>query len=143
MLSPQHLVIHRMTRGERKNMKTNKITMTLGALLLTGAFGLSGSVFAAENALGVKEFMAKTLETAKAAQAAAAAGDEAGCLAAIKQTKQYYKEITGDAAGKPLQDAMKKIKAGQAHCEADNAQSAVPDLSEAVATMEKINAGVK
>ena len=121
-------------------MKLNKIVKVLSAVLLAGA--VSGSVFAAENAAGVKEFMAKTLETAKAAQAAAAAGDEGACLAAIKQTKQFYKEITGDAAGKPLQDAMKKVKAGQAHCEADNAQEAVPYLNEAVAIMEKINAGI-
>lgn len=122
-------------------MKMNKIVKALSVALLAGA--VSGSVFAAENASGVKEFMAKTLETAKAAQAAAVAGDEAGCLAAIKQTKQFYKEITGDAAGKPLQDALKKVKEGQAHCEAGNAQEAVPFLSEAVATMEKISAGIK
>ena len=114
-----------------------KITAILSAMLL------AGTAFAAENAAGVKEFMGKTVQTAKEAQAAASAGDEAGCKAAIKQTKQYYKEITGDAAGKPLQDAMKKIKEAQAHCEAGNAQEAAPLLSEAVATMEKVNAGIK
>lgn len=116
-------------------MKTSKIAKVLGALLLTGV--VSGSAFAAENAEGVKEFMAKTLETAKQAQAAAVAGDEKACLAAIKQTKQNYKEITGDAAGKPLQDAMKKVKEGQAHCEAGNATEAAPLLGEAVAAMQK------
>jgi hypothetical protein len=122
-------------------MKMSKIFKALGALLLTGA--VSGSAFAAENAAGVREFMGKTVQTAKEAQAAAAAGDKAGCLTAIKQTKQYYKEITGDAAGKPLQDAMKKIKEGQAQCEADKPQDAAPILGEAVAGMEKVNAGIK
>jgi hypothetical protein len=122
-------------------MKTSKISKVLGALLLTGA--VSGSAFAAENAAGVKEFMGKTVQTAKQAQAAAAAGDKDGCLSAIKATKQNYKEITGDAAGKPLQDAMKKLKEGQAHCEAGNATEAAPILGDAVATMEKVNAGIK
>lgn len=122
-------------------MKMNKIVKALSVILVAGA--ASGSLFAAENAAGVKEYMGKTIETAKQAQAAAAAGDEAACLAAIKQTKQNYKEITGDAAGKPLQDAMKKIKEGQAHCEAGNAKEAAPILTEAVATMEKVNAGIK
>lgn len=118
-----------------------KITAVLSAMLLTGA--VSGAAFAAENASGVKEFMAKTLETTKAAQAAAAAGDKDGCLSKIKQAKQEYKEITGDAAGKPLQDAMKKVKEAQAHCEAGNVHDAAPILGEAAATMDKINAGVK
>lgn len=122
-------------------MKTSKISKVLGALLLTGA--VSGSALAAENAAGVKEFMGKTIATAKEAQAAAAAGNKEGCLAAIKATKQNYKEITGDAAGKPLQDAMKKVKEGQSHCEAGNVTEAAPILGEAVATMEKVNAGIK
>jgi hypothetical protein len=116
-------------------MKLNKITTVLGATLLTFAF--AGNALAAESAGGVREFMARTLQTTKEAQAAAAAGDEAGCKAAIKQTKQNYKEITGDAAGKPLQDAMKKIREAQAHCEAGNAQEAAPILSEAVSAMQK------
>lgn len=122
-------------------MKMNNISKVLGAFLLTGL--VSGNVFAAENASGVKEFMGKTVATAKEAQAAAAAGNEKECLSAIKQTKQYYKEITGDAAGKPLQDAMKKIKEAQSHCEAGNAVDAAPILGEAVAAMEKVNAGIK
>jgi hypothetical protein len=116
-------------------MRTSKISKVLGALLLTGA--VSGSAFAAENAAGVRDFMAKTLATTKSAQAAAAAGDKDGCLRSIKQAKQEYKEITGDAAGKPLQDAMKKVKEAQAHCEAGNVHDAAPILSEAVAGMQK------
>lgn len=80
-------------------MKMSK-TLFLGGLLLTGTLGMSSGAVAAENAAGVKEFMGKTVETAKQAQAAAAAGDKDGCLSAIKQTKQNYKEITGDAAGR-------------------------------------------
>jgi len=124
-------------------MKMNKTAKVLGALLLTGAFGVSGSAFAAENAAGVKEFMGKTIQTTKEAQTAAAAGNKEGCLSAIKQTKQNYKEITGDAAGKPLQDAMKKVKEAQGLCEAGNAPQAAPLLGEAASTMEKVNAGIK
>jgi hypothetical protein len=122
-------------------MKMSKIVTISGAFVFASA--LSGPVLAAENAAGVKEYMVKTLETAKQAQAAAAAGNKEGCLGAIKQTKQFYKEITGDAAGKPLQDAMKKLKEGQAHCEAGNVHDAAPLLGEAVAGMEKVNAGIK
>ena len=122
-------------------MITSKIVKVLGAMLLTGA--VSGSAFAAENAEGVKHFMAKTLETTKAAQAAAVAGNEEECRKLIKQAKQEYKEITGDAAGKPLQDAMKKVNEAQSHCEAGNATEAAPLLGDAVAAMEKVNAGIK
>lgn len=122
-------------------MKMNKIVKALSVVLLAGA--VSGSVFAAENASGVKEHMSLTVQTTKAAQTAASAGDKEGCLSNIKQAKQHYKEITGDAAGKPLQDALKKVKEAQAHCEAGNVHDAAPILGEAVATMEKINAGLK
>lgn len=120
----------------------NKITKVVGAFLLSGAFGLS-SAFAAENAAGVKEFMNLTVKTAKEAHDAAAAGSKDGCLSAIKQTKQYYKEVTGDAAGKPLQDAMKRLKEGQAACQADDLPGAAMVLKEVVVAMEKINSGSK
>lgn len=123
-------------------MKISK-TLILGASLLTGVFAASGSAIAAETAAGVKEFMNKTVQTAKEAQAAATAGDKDGCLSAIKQTKQNYKEITGDAAGKPLQDAMKKVRQAQELCAAGNTSEAVPLLSEAAAAMEKVNAGIQ
>ncbi|CAL1241301.1 hypothetical protein [Candidatus Methylocalor cossyra] len=122
-------------------MKMYKVIGALGAPLLAAL--LSGTVLAAEKAAGVKEFMGKTLQTTKEAQAAAAAGNKDACLAAIKQAKQYYKEITGDAAGKPLQDAMKKVKEGQARCEAGQPSEAAPILGEAVATMEKVNAAIR
>jgi len=117
----------------------NTIAKVLGAFLLTGAFGLSA--IAAENAAGVKEFMSLTLKTAQQAQAAAAAGNKEGCLAAIKQTKQYYKEITGDAAGMPLQNAMKRLREGQVSCQNDDLDGAASVLKEVVATMERINSG--
>lgn len=118
-------------------------TLVLGASLLTGVFAASGSAIAAETAAGVKEFMGKTIQTTKEAQAAAAAGNKEGCLSAIKQTKQNYKEITGDAAGKPLQDAMKKVNQARDLCSAGNTQDAAPLLGEAAATMEKVNAGIR
>ena len=127
-------------------MKKVEFAKTLGALIVGGVFALGGvaSVNAAENAAGVKEHMAMTVKTTKEAMEAAKAGNETACLASIKQAKQHYKEITGDAAGKPLQDAMKKMKEAQAECEKEGgAAKGAEILSEVVSAMEKIQANVK
>jgi Small metal-binding protein len=107
------------------------------------ALALSGSVFAAENAEGVKEHMALTVEKAKAALASATAGNKDQCLADIKASKQHYKEITGDAAGKPLQDAIKTMKVGQEECEKGDTKKAAETLTGVVSALDKINAGVQ
>jgi hypothetical protein len=120
-------------------MTTNKTTKILGALLLTGSCG----VFAAENAAGVAEHMGLTIKTTKEAQDAAAAGNKEGCLASIKQAKQHYKELTGDAAGKPMQDAIKVMKEAQADCEAGNTAAAATKLGEVVAAEQKVQANLK
>jgi hypothetical protein len=117
-------------------MKMNKITKVLGALLLTGA--VSGSAFAAENAAGVAEHFSLTAKSAKEAADAAAAGNKDGCLTAIKQTKQHYKELTGDAAGMPMQKAIKRLKEGQEECEKGDTAAATPILQEVAATIERI-----
>lgn len=119
-------------------MKMNKIAKVLGALLLTGAFGVSGSAVAAENAAGVAEHFALTIKTVKEAQQAAQAGDKDGCLTNIKASVQHYKEITGDAAGKPLQDAMKKVKQAKGECESGNTAKAAEILTEVVPALESI-----
>lgn len=124
-------------------MKMNKITKALGAFLLTGAFGLSGSAFAAESAAGVREHMDLMVKTAKEAQAAAKAGNKDSCLVSIKQSVQHYKELTGDAAGKSMQDAMKTIKEAKGECEAGNTAKAAELLDQAVPAIEKIKAGMK
>ncbi len=119
-------------------MKTNKIANGLSALLLTGAFGLSGGAFAAETATGVNEHFDMTIKTAQEAQAAAGAGNKEGCLAAIKQTKQHYKEITGAASGMPLQKAMAKLKDGQAACESGDTAKGATILTEVVNELKAI-----
>ena len=127
-------------------MKKVEFAKTLGALIVGGVFGLGGaaSVNAAESAAGVKEHMEMTVKTTKEAMEAAKAGNEASCLASIKAAKQHYKEITGDAAGKPLQDAMKRMKDAQAECEHEGgAAKGAEILAEVVASMEKINANIK
>ncbi|MDD1649203.1 MAG: hypothetical protein LUO80_02250 [Methylococcaceae bacterium] len=123
-------------------MKMSKISTVVSSALL--ALAVSGSVFAAENAEGVKEHLGLTLERVKAAQAAAAAGNRDECLSNIKAAKQHYKEVTGDAAGKPLQDAIKNLKVGQEECLAgDTAKGAttltgvVNELNGIVATSKK------
>lgn len=121
-----------------------KIARTLGALLLGGALGLAGasSVYAAETSAGVAEHMGLTIKSTQEALEAAKGGNEHGCLASIKQAKQHYKEVTGDAAGKPLQDAIKRLKEAQAECEKEGGgPKAAEILTEVVASMQKIKGG--
>jgi hypothetical protein len=124
-------------------MTMNKTSKILSAMLLTTAFGLSGSVFAAENAAGVAEHMDLTIKTTKEALEAAKSGNKEGCLAGIKQAKQHYKELTGDASGKPMQDAIKRMKDAQTECDAGNTAKAAEILGEVVASEEKVQASMK
>ncbi|MGY6215436.1 hypothetical protein ACW73L_09755 [Methylolobus aquaticus] len=122
----------------------NEITKKLGIALVTGFFGLTvGVASAAENAEGVKEHMALTVKTTQEALAAASAGNGEGCVTSIKQAIQHYKEITGDAAGKPLQDTIKKIKAAKDACAAGDPAEGAAVLKDAVADLEKIQAAAK
>lgn len=121
-----------------------KHSKTLSALILGGTLALTGSAaFAAENAEGVREHMKLTVETAQKALAAAKAGDKATCLSEIKQSKQHYKELTGDAAGKPMQDAMKTVNVARDACEKGDTAGAAESLTTAVAAIEKVNAIVQ
>ncbi len=122
-------------------MKMSKISTVVSSALL--ALAVSGNVFAAENAAGVKEHFGLTVQKAKEAQASAAAGNKEECLVNIKAAKQHYKEVTGDAAGKPLQDAIKVLKVGQEECEQGNTAKAAATLTEVVNALEKINANIK
>lgn len=117
-----------------------QIKKILGAMILGGFFALTTNVsIAAENAAGVKEHFALTIKTLKEAQEYAKTGNEKACVDSIKVAKQHYKEITGDAAGKGLQDAMKRVKDAQAECEKEGgAPAASTILSEVVATLEKL-----
>jgi hypothetical protein len=127
-------------------MKNLRIAKALGALMLGGALAVGGvaSVSAAENKAGVVEFMDKTVKSVEEALAEAKGGNEKGCLASIKQAKQYYKEITGDAAGKPLQDAIKQLKLAQAECEKEGGgPQAAAILTDVVAALKKVQSGVK
>lgn len=127
-------------------MKNLRMGKALGALLLGGTLALGGgaAVSAAENKASVSEFMDKTVKSVEEAQAEARGGNEHGCLASIKQAKQYYKEITGDAAGKPLQDAIKQLKVAQAECEKEGgAPKAAEILTEVVAAMKKVQSTIK
>lgn len=121
-------------------MKMSKIATALSAFLLTGA--VSGA-FAAENAAGVAEHFSLTVKTLQAAQTAATSTDKDGCLSNIKQAKQHYKELTGDAAGKPMQDVMKSVKQAQADCEAGNYAEASSILGEAAKKAESLRTSGK
>jgi hypothetical protein len=120
-----------------------EIIKNAGIALLAGVFGLGvGAASAAENAAGVKEHMGLTVSTTKEALAFATAGNGEGCVTSIKAAIQHYKEITGDAAGKPLQDTIKKIKAAKDACAAGDATEGAAVLTDAVANLEKIQAGM-
>jgi hypothetical protein len=118
-----------------------KFSKTLGGFVLGGAIALTGSVaFAAENTEGVLEHLSLTVKTTQEALDAAKASNKEGCLSAIKQAKQHYKELTGAPSGKPAQDAMKLVREGQNACEAGDTAKAVDPLTKAVSGFEKINA---
>jgi hypothetical protein len=122
-------------------MKMSKISTVMSSALL--ALAVSGNVFSAENAEGVKEHFALTQEKTKEAQAAAAAGKKDECLLAIKAAKQHYKEITGNAASKGLQDAIKVLKVGQEECEKGDTAKAATTIGEVVTSLDVIKASVK
>lgn len=117
-------------------MKMSKISTVVGSAFL--ALAVSGSVFAAENSEGVKEHFGLMLERTKAALAAANAGNKDLCVTEIKAAKQHYKEVTGDAAGKPLQDAIKELKVGQAECVDGETAKAATTLTGVIAQFDKI-----
>jgi len=122
-------------------MKMSKIFTVISSAIL--ALTVSGNVFSAENAEGVKEHFALTQEKTKEAQAAAAAGNKDECLAGIKQAKQHYKEITGNAASKALQDAVKVLKVAQEECEKGDMAKAATTLTEVSNALDAIKASVK
>lgn len=116
-------------------MNFKNITRILGVMAMTGALG---NAIAAESTTGVNEHFDLTIKSVQEAQAGAASGNKQGCLDGIKQAKQHYKEITGAAAGKPLQDALKKMRTGQEACEAGDTAKGAAILSEVVSDLQKI-----
>jgi hypothetical protein len=126
-------------------MKKINIPTILSSILISGTLALTASTatYAAENASGVVHFMNMTIKAVKEARDAATAGNKEDCLDRIKVTKQYYKEITGDAAGKPLQDAMKRVKEAQAECDSGNTANAATILGEVGASMQQIENNMK
>lgn len=124
-------------------MKKNGYKALIG-IFAGAAFGLvSASASAAENAAGVKEHMGLFINAVKEAADHANQGHGDLCTESIKKSIQHYKEITGDAAGKPLQDAVKKIKAAKDACQAGDTAEASAVLSSTIPDVEKINAGIK
>ncbi len=124
-------------------MKKNGYQMLAG--LFAGAmFSLAaGTACAAESAAGVKEHMGLMVKTVTEARDHAAQGHGDLCTESIKQSIQHYKELTGDAAGKPLQDAVKKIKLAKDGCQAGDTTPAAELLAEVLPVLEKINSNLK
>ena len=119
-------------------MKMSKISSVITGVALAAA--VSGNVFAAENSEGVKEHFNLTVEKVKAAQASAAAGNKDECVKDIKEAKQHYKEITGNAASKSLQDAINVLKVGQEECSKGDTVKAAATLSDVSTRLDTIKA---
>ncbi len=122
-------------------MKMSKISTVVASAVL--ALTVSGNVLAAENAEGVKEHFGLFVQKTKEAYAQAMGQDKDECVRLIKAAKQHYKEVTGDAAGKPLQDAIKDIKVAQDQCSEGKFTEATATLASVVAQVEAIQKAIK
>ncbi|MGZ8217456.1 small metal-binding protein SmbP [Methylomagnum sp.] len=119
----------------------NKIAKALSALLLTGI--LSGSAFAAENSAGVAEHFDMLVKTAGLALDNANNGNKDAAITDIKQAKQHYKELTGDASGKDMQDVIKQLTAAQDALKAGEADKSKEILASAVAKLKDLRSKLK
>jgi hypothetical protein len=125
-----------------------------GAPLLLSALLMAcgGHVQAAgKAAAAAANHMSQTVQATQQALDAAQARDQSACLANIKLAKQGYKEVSGDFAdrpveedtiGKPLEDAIKKLKEGQKACESGDTAGAVAILGQALSAMKSISASL-
>jgi ribosomal protein L22 len=118
----------------------------LGAAVMAGFFALATvpASYAAENASGVAEYAAKSADEAKKAleELQGGRGDEA--RAALKNVRQYTKEITGDAAGMSLQQANKAVKEAIRVLEEEkDLKKSAEVLAPAVKTLQDIAAAAK
>jgi uncharacterized protein YjdB len=85
-------------------MIKNLLTAAMLAVSVGGISGLSTPAMAAESAAGVSKAIADVKRAlAEAIQIAAAGTDKDALIAKIAETKQHYKEITGDQYGARLQ----------------------------------------
>lgn len=112
-------------------------------LAVTLLAGVTYNAVAAESAAGVAEHLNLLIETTAVAQAAAAGGDKDACLGNIKKAKQHYKELTGEPAGKPMQDAIKIMREAQGDCEAGNTADAATKLSDVVSREKAVQSSLK
>lgn len=118
----------------------------LGAALMAGflAAATVPASYAAENAAGVAEFTAKSADEAKKALEELNSGRTDEARVALKNVRQYTKEITGDAAGMSLQKANQAVKESIRILEEEkDAKKAAAALEPAVKTLQEIAAASK
>jgi hypothetical protein len=118
----------------------------LGAAVIAGllAMGTVPATYAAENAAGVAEFAGRSADEAKKAYEELESGRADEARLALKNVRQYTKEITGDAAGMSLQQANKQIKeAIRILDEEKDLRKAADVLAPAVKTLQDIAAAAK
>lgn len=120
-------------------MKIEKITKTLGAILLTGALGLAGApAIAAEDAAGVHTHAVEAVKTAKEAIEHAKAGHKEQTLDTLKVLRTHTKELTGDPIGKNIQRANSRIREAISATEGGNTAEAATKLEEAMKELQAI-----
>lgn len=111
-------------------MRNSKISMLIASALLTVA--ASGSVMAEEGKKGgtcespecVSAKIPEVFKLIEAGQAAAAAKNWEECKKNIKSARQEVKYLTGDAQGKPTQDAGIYMKLGLRQCQSEDKEGA-------------------
>lgn len=120
-------------------MKIEKITKTLGAMLLTGALGLVGApAMAAEDAAGVHAHAVEAVKTAKEAIEHAKAGHKEQTVDTLKVLRTHTKELTGDPIGKNIQQANSRIREAIKEAEAGNTAATAERLTEALTPLKAI-----
>ena len=120
-------------------MKIEKVTKTLGAILLAGAFGLCGApAIAAESANEVHAHAVEALKTAKEALEHAKAGHKEQTVETLKVLRTHTKELTGDPIGKNIQTANARIREAIKEAEAGNTAGTADKLTEALTPLKAI-----
>ena len=117
-----------------------------GAAVMAGllAMGTVPATYAAENAAGVAEYAAKSADEAKKALEELQGGRADEARVALKNVRQYTKEITGDAAGMSLQQANKAVKESIRILEEEkDLKKSAEVLAPAVKTLQDIAAAAK
>ena len=125
-----------------------KMNQKICVALVTGlmAIGTVSTVYAAENAEGVREFTAKSADTIKKALEELQGGRPDEARVELKAVRQQTKEITGAGASIKLQKVNQAVKETIRILDeekTDTIKKAIEVLAPAVTSMQEINVETK